>query len=237
MNPPRVRYGYVWLGSENPPPSGSFGPQLGCFVRSLTDRIGCNDSSGAIGLRPCFTPRRSHPPQSGVTTSIHPGYRFSGRYVVAGSSQPGPVAGASDSRLVAREMQRGQKTSALRFEPFTNWLLAKRSTATDMPDLSRQDASSCRDSADTAPTSSSRHWKRTCVKSTKRHCSRPTREGLARAIEEGSTEARERMVRANLRLVVNIARGYTGKGLAAARPHRGRQPRPPPRASRASTRR
>lgn len=37
---------------------------------------------------------------------------------------------------------------------------------------------------------------------------------LARAIGEGSTEARERMVRANLRLVVNIARGYTGKGLA-----------------------
>src|SRR4051812_17834701 len=37
---------------------------------------------------------------------------------------------------------------------------------------------------------------------------------LARAIGEGSTEARDRMVRANLRLVVNIARGYTGKGLA-----------------------
>jgi RNA polymerase primary sigma factor len=37
---------------------------------------------------------------------------------------------------------------------------------------------------------------------------------LARAIEGGSTEARDRMVRANLRLVVNIARGYTGKGLA-----------------------
>ncbi len=37
---------------------------------------------------------------------------------------------------------------------------------------------------------------------------------LARAIAVGDTEARDRMVRANLRLVVNIARGYTGKGLA-----------------------
>jgi RNA polymerase primary sigma factor len=37
---------------------------------------------------------------------------------------------------------------------------------------------------------------------------------LARLIEVGDTEARDRMVRANLRLVVNIARGYTGKGLA-----------------------
>ncbi len=37
---------------------------------------------------------------------------------------------------------------------------------------------------------------------------------LARAIESGDTEARDQMVRANLRLVVNIARGYTGKGLA-----------------------
>jgi RNA polymerase primary sigma factor len=36
---------------------------------------------------------------------------------------------------------------------------------------------------------------------------------LAVAIGEGDTEARDRMVRANLRLVVNIARGYTGKGL------------------------
>ncbi len=36
---------------------------------------------------------------------------------------------------------------------------------------------------------------------------------LAIAIGEGSVEARDRMVRANLRLVVNIARGYTGKGL------------------------
>ena len=36
---------------------------------------------------------------------------------------------------------------------------------------------------------------------------------LAVAIGDGSIEARDRMVRANLRLVVNIARGYTGKGL------------------------
>ncbi|MCE9607815.1 MAG: RNA polymerase sigma factor RpoD/SigA [Planctomycetia bacterium] len=37
---------------------------------------------------------------------------------------------------------------------------------------------------------------------------------LARAIAQGDLAARDRMVRANLRLVVNIARGYTGKGLA-----------------------
>ena len=37
---------------------------------------------------------------------------------------------------------------------------------------------------------------------------------LARLIAVGDTAARDRMVRANLRLVVNIARGYTGKGLA-----------------------
>ncbi len=36
---------------------------------------------------------------------------------------------------------------------------------------------------------------------------------LAVAIGEGDTQARDRMVRANLRLVVNIARGYAGKGL------------------------
>ena len=36
---------------------------------------------------------------------------------------------------------------------------------------------------------------------------------LAHRIADGDTEARDRMVRANLRLVVNIARGYTGKGL------------------------
>lgn len=36
---------------------------------------------------------------------------------------------------------------------------------------------------------------------------------LARAISQGDARARDRMVRANLRLVVNIARGYTGKGL------------------------
>lgn len=36
---------------------------------------------------------------------------------------------------------------------------------------------------------------------------------LAYRIEEGDLEARDHLVRANLRLVVNIARGYTGKGL------------------------
>jgi RNA polymerase primary sigma factor len=37
---------------------------------------------------------------------------------------------------------------------------------------------------------------------------------LAHRISDGDKMARERMVRANLRLVVNIARGYIGKGLA-----------------------
>jgi RNA polymerase primary sigma factor len=37
---------------------------------------------------------------------------------------------------------------------------------------------------------------------------------LAIAIGLGDLRARDRMVRANLRLVVNIARGYTGKGLS-----------------------
>lgn len=37
---------------------------------------------------------------------------------------------------------------------------------------------------------------------------------LAIAIGAGDIQARDRMVRANLRLVVNIARGYTGKGLS-----------------------
>ncbi len=36
---------------------------------------------------------------------------------------------------------------------------------------------------------------------------------LARRIETGDSEARDHMVRANLRLVVNIARSYAGKGL------------------------
>src|SRR3954449_10226837 len=36
---------------------------------------------------------------------------------------------------------------------------------------------------------------------------------LAMLIGQGDTAARDRMVRANLRLVVNIARGYSGKGL------------------------
>jgi len=37
---------------------------------------------------------------------------------------------------------------------------------------------------------------------------------LAHKIAAGDDQARDRMVRANLRLVVNIARGYVGKGLA-----------------------
>ena len=37
---------------------------------------------------------------------------------------------------------------------------------------------------------------------------------LADRIAEGDVRARDRMVRANLRLVVNIARGYAGKGLS-----------------------
>jgi RNA polymerase primary sigma factor len=37
---------------------------------------------------------------------------------------------------------------------------------------------------------------------------------LAYQIAEGSEDARQQMIRANLRLVVNIARGYAGKGLA-----------------------
>jgi len=41
----------------------------------------------------------------------------------------------------------------------------------------------------------------------------PQEQELAIAIGQGNVQARDRMVRANLRLVVNIARGYTGKGL------------------------
>src|SRR5689334_7274994 len=37
---------------------------------------------------------------------------------------------------------------------------------------------------------------------------------LATRIGQGDAQARDRMVRANLRLVVNIARGYSGKGLS-----------------------
>jgi RNA polymerase primary sigma factor len=37
---------------------------------------------------------------------------------------------------------------------------------------------------------------------------------LATRIGQGDSQARDRMVRANLRLVVNIARGYSGKGLS-----------------------
>lgn len=37
---------------------------------------------------------------------------------------------------------------------------------------------------------------------------------LAERIAEGDAEARDHLVRANLRLVVNIARGYAGRGLS-----------------------
>lgn len=37
---------------------------------------------------------------------------------------------------------------------------------------------------------------------------------LAAAISQGDSEARARLIRANLRLVIKIARGYTGRGLA-----------------------
>ncbi len=37
---------------------------------------------------------------------------------------------------------------------------------------------------------------------------------LAGRIAQGDESARDRMIRANLRLVVNIARGYVGKGLS-----------------------
>src|SRR5262245_14631021 len=36
---------------------------------------------------------------------------------------------------------------------------------------------------------------------------------LARRVEDGDREARDRMARANLRLVVSLARGYAGRGL------------------------
>ena len=50
--------------------------------------------------------------------------------------------------------------------------------------------------------------------STARRCSRPSEEReLAERVAEGDPMAREHMVKANLRLVVNIARGYLGKGL------------------------
>jgi RNA polymerase primary sigma factor len=41
----------------------------------------------------------------------------------------------------------------------------------------------------------------------------PREKELAARVQEGDTEARDEMVRANLRLVVNIARGYTHKGV------------------------
>ncbi|AMV28674.1 RNA polymerase sigma factor SigA [Gemmata sp. SH-PL17] len=44
--------------------------------------------------------------------------------------------------------------------------------------------------------------------------SAPEERELGARVLNGDVQARDRMVRANLRLVVNIARGYTGKGLA-----------------------
>ncbi|VTR92605.1 rna polymerase sigma factor : RNA polymerase sigma factor OS=uncultured planctomycete GN=HGMM_F09D09C22 PE=3 SV=1: Sigma70_r1_2: Sigma70_r2: Sigma70_r3: Sigma70_r4 [Gemmata massiliana] len=44
--------------------------------------------------------------------------------------------------------------------------------------------------------------------------SAPEERELGARVLTGDAQARDRMVRANLRLVVNIARGYTGKGLA-----------------------
>ena len=47
---------------------------------------------------------------------------------------------------------------------------------------------------------------------------------LAVDIGKGNVQARDRMVRANLRLVVNIARSYTGKGLGLQDPSGSRTP-------------
>ncbi len=78
---------------------------------------------------------------------------------------------------------------------------------------------------------SSRRWKPISARSTKRallNATEETRAGDARSAT-ATRAARDRMVRANLRLVVNIARGYSGKGLGPAGPDRRRQPRPAPR--------
>ena len=52
---------------------------------------------------------------------------------------------------------------------------------------------------------------------------------LAERVAEGDPYAREHMVKANLRLVVNIARGLSRQGALAGGPDRGGEPRPDPR--------
>ena len=65
-----------------------------------------------------------------------------------------------------------------------------------------------------AASSSSPRWRPISARSTRRRCSPPTRRrSWPTASTTATREARDHMVRANLRLVVNIARGYTGKGL------------------------
>ena len=52
---------------------------------------------------------------------------------------------------------------------------------------------------------------------------------LAKRIEQNDMAAKNSLIEANLRLVVSIAKRYTGRGLDAARPDPGGQPRADPR--------